>query len=129
MLWWFVFLTSATVVLNHFAEGSHIQTYNFVKRATQKKIYHKSIDTFCFVALTKSVSQNIRGVTQRHCPSRILSQQESDTKRLQSIYFSYEVGIISSYSNTICYRKIAKSCTRDARELNAALRTVFDNHC
>jgi len=26
-----VFLTSTTVVLNHFAEGSQIQTYNFVR--------------------------------------------------------------------------------------------------
>jgi len=26
-----------------------------------------SIDTFCFIALTKSVTQNIRGVTERHC--------------------------------------------------------------
>jgi len=26
-----VFLTSATVVLNHFTQGSQIQTYNFVK--------------------------------------------------------------------------------------------------
>jgi len=35
-----------------------------------------SIDTFCFVALTKSVTQNIRGVTERHCLSKgILSQQ------------------------------------------------------
>jgi len=35
-----------------------------------------SIDTFCFVALTKSVTQNIRSVTERHCLSKgILSQQ------------------------------------------------------
>jgi len=31
---------------------------------------------FCFIALTKSVAQNIRGVTERHCLSKgILSQQ------------------------------------------------------
>jgi len=29
--------------------------------------------------------------------------KESDTKLLQSIYFAYDVGIISSYSNRICY--------------------------
>jgi len=29
--------------------------------------------------------------------------KESDTKLLQSIYFAYEVGIISSYSNRTCY--------------------------
>ena len=30
-----------------------------------KKFYHKSIDRFCFIAPTKSVTQNIRGVTER----------------------------------------------------------------
>ena len=55
--------------------------------------------------------------------------KESDTKLLQSIYFAYEVRIISSYSNIICYRKIAQSRTKDAWELHAALRTVFENHC
>jgi len=31
---------------------------------------------FCFIALTKSVTQNIRGVTERHYLSKaILSQQ------------------------------------------------------
>jgi len=40
-----------------------------------KKFYHKSIDTFCFIALTWSATQNIRGVTERHCLSKkILSQ-------------------------------------------------------
>jgi len=29
------------------------------------KFYDRSTDTFCFIALTKSVSQNIRGVTER----------------------------------------------------------------
>ena len=57
-----VFLTFTTVVLNHFAEGSQIQAYNFVREP--QKIYHKSIDTFCFIALTKSVTQNIRVVTE-----------------------------------------------------------------
>jgi len=45
-----------------------------------------------------------------------------------SIYFTYQVGIIGSYSNRICYRKIAKSRTNDALELHGALRTVFANH-
>jgi len=31
-----VFLTSTTVVLNHFAEGSHIQTYDFVREPHKK---------------------------------------------------------------------------------------------
>jgi len=44
------------------------------------------------------------------------------------MYFAYEVGIISSYSNRICYRKNAKSRTNDAKELHAALGTVFENH-
>jgi len=57
------------------------------------------------------------------------SSKDSDTKFLQSIYFAYEVGIINSYSNRICYRKISKSCTRDAWKLHAALRTVIENHC
>ena len=43
-----VFLTSTTVVLNHFAEGSQIQTYEFLESRT-KKIYHKTIHTFCLV--------------------------------------------------------------------------------
>jgi len=38
--------------------------------------YHKSIDTFCFIALTKSVAQNITDVTERHYLSKgILLQQ------------------------------------------------------
>jgi len=41
-----------------------------------KSFYHKSIDTFCFIALTKSVTQNTRGVTGSHClPKGIFSQQ------------------------------------------------------
>jgi len=50
------------------------------------------------------------------------------TNFLQSIYFAYEIGIISSYSDRICYRRIAKSRTKDGWELHAALRTVFENH-
>jgi len=88
-----------------------------------KIFYSKSIDTFCFIALTTSVTQNIRGVTERQCLSKeIVSQQ-----RIR--HFAYEVGIISSYSNRIFYWKIAKSRTKDAWELHAALRTVFVNHC
>jgi len=30
-----VFITSTTVVLNHFAEGSQIQTYEFLKSRTK----------------------------------------------------------------------------------------------
>jgi len=30
-----------------------------------KKFFHKSIDAFCFIALTKDCTQNIRGVTER----------------------------------------------------------------
>jgi len=43
---------------------------------------------------------------------------------LQSMYFAYEVGIISSYSNRNCYRQIAKSRTKDAWELHTALNSV-----
>jgi len=50
---------------------------------------------------------------------------ELDIKLLQSIYFAYKVGIISSCSTRICYWKIAKSRTKDVWELHAALRTVF----
>jgi len=70
-----VFLTSTTVVLNHFAEGSQIQTYEFLESGT-KTFYHKTINTFYFIALTTPVTQNLRGATERHCPSKgILSQQ------------------------------------------------------
>ena len=118
------------MVLNHFAEGSQIQTYEFLESCT-KKIYHKTSDTFCFIVLTMSVTPNFRGVTERHCPSNgILSRsKDSDINLLQSINFAYEVGIISSYSNGICYRRITKSRTKDGWELHAALRTVFKNHC
>jgi len=57
------------------------------------------------------------------------SSKESDTKLLQNIYFAYLAGIISSYPNRICYKKIEKKRTIDAWELHAALRTVFENHC
>jgi len=70
-----VFLTSTTEVLNHFAECSQILTYEFLESHTNK-FYHKSINMFCFIALTMSVAQNIRGVTERHClPKGILLQQ------------------------------------------------------
>jgi len=69
-----VFLTSATVVLNHFTEGSQIQTYDFVREP--HTIFTTSIDKFSFIALSKSITQNIRDVTKRHCLSQgILSQQ------------------------------------------------------
>ena len=42
---------------------------------------------------------------------------------------AYEVGIFSSYSKRICYRRIATRRTNNASELHAALRTVFENHC
>ena len=32
MLWQLRFFTSATVVLNHFADGIQIKTYNFVRK-------------------------------------------------------------------------------------------------
>jgi len=83
-----------------------------------------STHTFCFIALMKSVTQNIRGDTERHCLSKeFLSQQK--IRHLAQLLQS----IIHSYSNTICYWKIAKRRTMDARELHAALRTVFENHC
>jgi len=68
-----VFFTSTTVVLHHFAEGSQIQTYEFLKSRT-KNFTTKELTRF--IALTKSVTQNFRGVTERHCPWKgILSQQ------------------------------------------------------
>ena len=70
-----VFLTSTTVVLNHFAEGSQIHAYDFVTEP-HKEFYHKSTNTISFIARTKSVAQNIKGVTERHCLSKgILSLQ------------------------------------------------------
>ena len=59
-----VFLTSATVVLNHSAEGSQIQTCNFVREPPQK-FCHKSTDTVCLIVLMMSLTQNIRCVTER----------------------------------------------------------------
>jgi len=68
------FFTSTTVVHNHFAEGNQMQTYVLLGCGT-KKLFHKSIDKFCFTSLTKSVTQNIRGVTERRCLTKgILSQ-------------------------------------------------------
>jgi len=95
-----------------------------------KKFYHKSSDMLSFIALTKSVTQNIRGATERHCLSKeSFPSKKSDTNLLQGTYFSHEVGIISSYSNRICFWKVAKSPTKDAWELHAVLRTMFENHC
>jgi len=68
----------------------------------------------------------LKDIAQR---KKSFPSKESDTKVLQSMYFVYEVGVISSCSNRICYRKIAKSRTKDALELHAGLRTVFENHC
>ena len=59
-----VFLTSATVVLNHFAEGSQIQTCNFVREPPQK-FCHKSFDTVCLIVLMRPLTQNIRCVSER----------------------------------------------------------------
>ena len=116
------------MVLNHFAEGSKIQTYEFLLSRTKK--FYKTSDTFCFIVVTMSVTPNFKGVPERHCLSKgILSRsKDSDTNLLQSINFVYKVGIISSYSNRISY-SIAKSRTKDGWELHAALRTVFKNHC
>jgi len=36
--------------------------------------------------------------------NKSFASKESDTKILQSIYFAYEVGIISSYSNIIFFQ-------------------------
>ena len=48
-----------------------MQTYDLV-REPHKKFYHvhKSNGMFCFIALAKSVTQNIRGVDERHCLSK-----------------------------------------------------------
>jgi len=51
------------VVLNHFPEGSQIQAYDFV-REPHKKFTTSELTRF---ALTKSVTQNIRGVIEGHC--------------------------------------------------------------
>jgi len=85
---------------------------------------------FCFIA-DRSLLHKILDVWLKDTVYRKESfpSKESDTKLLQSIYFPYEVGVISSYSNRICYVKIAKSRTKDAWELHAALRTVFENYC
>jgi len=83
-----------------------------------KTFSHKSIDTSCFTAITKSVTQNIRGVTENTAYRKeSFPRKESDTMLFHSMYFAYEVGIISSYSDRICYRNIAKSRTKDDWEL------------
>ena len=55
--------------------------------------------------------------------------KDTYTKLLQSIYFAYKIDVISSYSNRICYRRNHKNRTKDVWELQAALRTVFENNC
>jgi len=77
-----LFRTTTTAVLNHFAEGSQIQTYDFV-REPHKKSDHKSMDTFWFIALTKSVTQNIRGVTERLC---LIARNPFPVKNLKLSY-------------------------------------------
>jgi len=45
------------------------------------KFYHKSIDMFCFIALTKSVAQNIRSVTENTSYwKESICSKESDIK-------------------------------------------------
>jgi len=45
-------------------------------RDAHKIFYHKTIDTFCFIVLTMSVTSNFRGVTERHSLLKeILPQQ------------------------------------------------------
>ena len=60
-----LFCISATVVLNHFAVQGAKSRPTILLDSRTKIFCHKSIDTFCFFALTKSVSQNIRCVTER----------------------------------------------------------------
>ena len=94
-----------------------------------KSFYHKSIDTFCFIALTKSVTQNIRGVTGRHCLSKeIFSQQRYIHKLLQSIYFAYE----KTSSTLIQIESVTERFLKAAQRMLGSwmgLRTVFENHC
>jgi len=69
-----------TVVLIHFAVWKPNPD---LKRRTQKFNY-KSIDTFCFIGLTKSVKQFIRGVTERHCQSKWIFSQ----RRMRHLAFA-----------------------------------------
>ena len=117
-----IFLTSRKVVLNYsislrgakytatiLLESS---TKNFTSQLTRFVLLHyRSLSHKILEALLKDTVYR-----KESFPST-----ESDTKILQSIYFAYEVGIISSCLNRICYRKIAKSRTRDVWELHAAL--------
>jgi len=57
-----VFLTSTTVVPNHFAEGSQIQIYQYHFIKPQKNL--PQVNRHVFFALMKSVTQNIRGATE-----------------------------------------------------------------
>ena len=58
-------LDEPPLVLNLFAEGSQIQTYDFVREPHENFTTSQLIHFF--IALTKSVAQNIRGVTETHC--------------------------------------------------------------
>jgi len=82
----------------------------------------------------KSVTQNIRGVTGKHCLSKgILSQQryrhQAVTEYIFRVRNRHHQLLFRFFSNRICYRWILKSRTKDAWDLHAALRTVFENHC
>ena len=76
------------LILNHFIEGSQIQTYNFV-REPYKKFYHKSIDTFSLIA--QSLLHKILEVLLEETAywKESFPSKESGTKILQSIYFTY----------------------------------------
>jgi len=94
-----------------------------------KTICHTSFVMFCFISLTKFATQNIRCVIGNTAYRKeFFPSKSSDTKLLQSIYFAYKVGIISSYLNRIWSRKIDKAAQRMLGSCNAALRTVFENH-
>jgi len=55
-----VFLTSKIVALNHFAEGSQIQTYDFAREPHWKILTQVNWHVL-FHCRTKSVTQDVRG--------------------------------------------------------------------
>jgi len=117
------------VVLNHFAEGGQIQTYAFVRELHKNILPQINWHVLFYCINEVCYTKYWRCYWKTLSTARNPFQQKSDTKLLPCIHFAYEVSIISSYSNRICYWKIAKCRTKDAWELHSALRRVIENHC
>jgi len=62
------FLTSTTVVLKHFAEGSQIQTYDFVREPHKKNLPQVNWHVLFYCTSEACYAKLCRGVTEKTLP-------------------------------------------------------------